>query len=257
MEYKKDIKLNKNQDKTIEKLENKIVFNNNDQYRYVFKKQERLVAGLYLITNLFSDTEPLKWQIRSLSISALSECLNLSRQVPTDRKRIVSNLVSIMTELVSLCQIAHMAEYISPMNHNILHREFSLIFEMLDLMSSNFESTKSVLSSDFFSVPEPMTIKKTDDLSKGHSNLTYQTNSLSTVGSSVSTQEQIKDNVKESRRNIIVSMLKDKENLGVKDFTVAIKDCSEKTIQRELLSMVDSGVLKKKGERRWSVYSLA
>jgi len=44
--------------------------------------------------------------------------------------------------------------------------------------------------------------------------------------------------------------------LSVKDFTRVIKDCSEKTIQRELLDLVEKGIVKKEGERRWSRYSL-
>ena len=43
----------------------------------------------------------------------------------------------------------------------------------------------------------------------------------------------------------------------IKDVSPLIKGCSEKTIQRELLSMVKSGILKKEGEKRWSKYSLA
>ncbi len=35
-----------------------------------------------------------------------------------------------------------------------------------------------------------------------------------------------------------------------------IDDCGEKTIQRELVSMMKEGSIKKEGERRWSQYSL-
>ena len=52
-------------------------------------------------------------------------------------------------------------------------------------------------------------------------------------------------------------MLKGGAKLTIKDFAKNIKDCSDKTIQRELISMVTSGVLKKEGERRWSKYFLA
>jgi hypothetical protein len=42
----------------------------------------------------------------------------------------------------------------------------------------------------------------------------------------------------------------------VKDVSAVVKDCSEKTLQRELLALVAQGVLKKEGERRWSSYVL-
>ena len=61
---------------------------------------------------------------------------------------------------------------------------------------------------------------------------------------------------RDKRREIILQVLKDKKELTIKDISLKITDCSEKTIQRELVSMLRSGVLKKTGERRWSKYSL-
>lgn len=58
------------------------------------------------------------------------------------------------------------------------------------------------------------------------------------------------------RQQIIIKELRNKGQLTVKDLADKIKGCSEKTIQRELLALVGSGVLKKEGERRWSRYSL-
>jgi hypothetical protein len=61
---------------------------------------------------------------------------------------------------------------------------------------------------------------------------------------------------KSDRRTIILALIKQKPALGVKDFVKSIPDVSEKTIQRELLAMVAEGALVKRGERRWSTYSL-
>ncbi len=62
---------------------------------------------------------------------------------------------------------------------------------------------------------------------------------------------------KNSRQSIIISLLRRKKEIMLKDVSPLIHGCSEKTIQRELLSMVDKGILKKIGEKRWSRYSLA
>ena len=61
---------------------------------------------------------------------------------------------------------------------------------------------------------------------------------------------------KTNRQEVILETLKTKSNLTIKDFAKVITDCSEKTIQRELLDLVEKGVIKKEGERRWSTYSL-
>jgi hypothetical protein len=62
---------------------------------------------------------------------------------------------------------------------------------------------------------------------------------------------------KNSRQSIIISLLRRKKEIMIKDVSPLIHGCSEKTIQRELLSMVDKGILRKQGEKRWSRYSLA
>ncbi|MFZ2949867.1 MAG: DeoR family transcriptional regulator, partial [Desulfuromonadaceae bacterium] len=61
---------------------------------------------------------------------------------------------------------------------------------------------------------------------------------------------------KNNRRDSILKILTKKGDVTIKDISQSISDVSEKTIQRELLSLVQSGVLKKEGEKRWSRYSL-
>jgi len=73
-------------------------------------------------------------------------------------------------------------------------------------------------------------------------------------------QPQYKERVQEvqkDRRATILGLVQKKDRITVKDVANVIKDCSDKTIQRELLALVKQGVLKKEGERRWSTYSLA
>ena len=67
----------------------------------------------------------------------------------------------------------------------------------------------------------------------------------------------ITDVAKESRRARILKLVKDNREVTIKDIATHFVDLSEKTIQRELVSLVASGVLKKFGERRWSRYALA
>lgn len=62
---------------------------------------------------------------------------------------------------------------------------------------------------------------------------------------------------KNSRQSVIISLLKRKKEIMIKDVSPLISGCSEKTIQRELSAMVQAGILRKTGEKRWSKYSLA
>lgn len=52
----------------------------------------------------------------------------------------------------------------------------------------------------------------------------------------------------------IINILAISSNLSIKDFSLRIKDCSEKTIQRELNYLTDMGLISKTGEKRWTRY---
>jgi hypothetical protein len=66
-----------------------------------------------------------------------------------------------------------------------------------------------------------------------------------------------------ARRQQILDLVKSKGNaaqggsIQIKDVAAVITDCSEKTIQRELSSLVEDGLLVKEGDRRWTTYRLA
>ncbi|MBI5798947.1 MAG: DeoR family transcriptional regulator [Candidatus Yonathbacteria bacterium] len=72
-----------------------------------------------------------------------------------------------------------------------------------------------------------------------------------------STPRAITDVAKEARRARILKLIKDNREVAIRDIVNHFPDLSEKTIQRELVVLSDSGVLKKSGERRWSRYALA
>ena len=62
---------------------------------------------------------------------------------------------------------------------------------------------------------------------------------------------------KNDRQQLILGIIREIGESSIKDISDNIKDCSEKTIQRELNTLIYDGVLKKVGERRWSKYILA
>lgn len=60
-----------------------------------------------------------------------------------------------------------------------------------------------------------------------------------------------------ARKMIILSEIEKKGKMSIKDIQHAIPGCSGKTIQRELVALIEKGILKKEGERRWTLYSLS
>lgn len=58
------------------------------------------------------------------------------------------------------------------------------------------------------------------------------------------------------RRERIMSVIKDKGEATIKDIAYVVTDCSEKTIQRELIDLIKDSMIVREGERRWSKYRL-
>lgn len=58
-----------------------------------------------------------------------------------------------------------------------------------------------------------------------------------------------------NRRERIIAILKDKGEATIKDISEHITDCSEKTVQRELIDLIKDNKVVRYGERRWSKYS--
>jgi hypothetical protein len=62
--------------------------------------------------------------------------------------------------------------------------------------------------------------------------------------------------VMQSRRDKVLNVLRDKGEATIKDIIEVVTDCSEKTVQRELISLIKDNVVSREGERRWSRYKL-
>ena len=59
-----------------------------------------------------------------------------------------------------------------------------------------------------------------------------------------------------SRKDRILDIIKDKGEATIKDISSNVTDCSEKTIQRELIDLIKDNIILRDGERRWSKYKM-
>lgn len=100
-------------------------------------------------------------------------------------------------------------------------------------------------------------ISKTNYSSKGQYNSNTSNKNLnSNTNNNLNKNNNNKSQERNKRREDILNIIRQKNNVSVKDISSIIKDTSEKTIQRELVSMVEENVLLKEGERRWSRYMI-
>jgi hypothetical protein len=252
-------------------------FEVDEEFAYVLKKTERLTSALYLITSFFDLQEPLRWKLRSLGSDLLSASLALKDGHRSASDRLVANMSELILEIESLLSVSRNAGLMTDANHSIIHRE------LLNLISRISPSNR--LTEEFFATPLP---QRTEASS---SQIETRPEALPERERTSPTVERVSENTashkghllddfdlpsakvilrhktprasgivsvkKNKRQTVILDLLKRQKEIMIKDVSPLISGVSEKTIQRELLNMVKSGVLKKEGEKRWSRYSLA
>lgn len=228
-------------------------FSAEDYLIYVFKKTEKITAALYLVSGLLKDDEPMKWELRDRGMDLLSSSFTASSSMPGDKNAVIQSLFSAALETMSLLNVARISNLISEMNHRLLVREIDNIVSMLkDRLAQNAQNAGYILSESFFRTPSLFSSGfKPDARKDGRGGHPKEQGIRNTTQGHADTAAK-----KNERQDRILEILKGQSNLTVKDFAKVITDVSEKTIQRELLDLVQKGVIKKEGERRWSRYSL-
>lgn len=229
-------------------------FGDNYACAHAYKKTERLLIALHLVTNFVPEMEPARNAVRDKSVRILSDILRLRFGFRSTGSERVDHVIASVYEITSLLDILHVTGFVSDMNLEVLKKELSGLIVFLREVEDTEVSEKIKFDEGHF---------KTEEVIKGHSikdkNTSFNTKDTIKISSQSKRQGVRKTPSSEShkeRRGTILNLVKDKASVNVKDVSAVVTDCSEKTIQRELIALVNEGVLKKEGERRWSTYSL-
>lgn len=229
----------------------------NEYKKFLLKKTEKLVGVLYMISKFFPHQDIIAENLKKESIGLLSFVNHtiISSQGWSDDS--FEQVKQFVASLVSLLGVARLAGFISEMNYNIILPELQGLVENVEQQIK--ESLVSI-SHDFFTSKESITPESQNNSLKEF--VPTQVQKSLYKRQDVLNKGHVKDTItggekRQDRRGLIVDFFKStKRPLSIKDVAFSIKNCSEKTIQRELVSMVSEGLLRKEGERRWSKYSL-
>jgi len=214
-----------------------------------YTKTNKLITALYMVTDTMEKEEPMRLKLRTLAVEVLSDITAISR-TSFDTKKI--------DQILSFLNIAFDIRMISEMNCNILRKEFTELKQSIQEFTTKNNLWFEELTKDN---PSPKSLS----FSKGHQTR-IGVQKGSTLMKALSRVEGGNEFgiLKNKRREEIIAIIKDKKNTNgiegatIKDIKNGAKDtlisCGEKTLQRELISMVKDNVLKKTGEKRWSQY---
>jgi len=249
-----------------------------------YTKTNKLITALYMVTDIIDKDEPLRNKLRALGVEILSD-ISMSK-MPFN--------ISKIDQILSFLDIAAAMSIISEMNFSILKKEFLELNQSIIESIGNIGTTSRQINlTEFFQDssspfrggfeerflknsphPNPLLKREGELNSKGHTRIGVQKGStLMRALSDKLTPEarpmgyQEFDVLKKQRRNDIINIIKTIDgNVTIKDIKdkaqeskgqmISLVSCSEKTLQRELVSMVKDSVLNKVGEKRWSRYFL-
>lgn len=149
--------------------------------------------------------------------------------------------------LLSAVRFASTKGVISSPNALLLVEEYERIAEKLGLAGH----PSPFVSSEDFSVP---TLPAQMNISLPAKDIRQLADKGHDKGQVSSNNKQIDPAQKEERLSRILEVIRKQKNASIKDISAIVKEYSEKTIQRELLALISRGLVRKVGERRWSVY---
>ena len=256
-----------------------------------YTKTHKLITALYMVTDIIDKDEPLRNKLRTLGIEILSDITSMSR-LNLDTPLIkISEIMSFLDIASAINIISEMNTNIlrkefSELNQSIQEStgNTGIINRKVDLVE--FFETSSGERLDLYSTSPSARGRNKDGVfergtSIGHHRIGVQKGNtllkalsdknLSDIGHPNSgngaREKHAKDflALKKQRHDDITNIIKIAGGSAtikdIKDKVQAtpeissfIASSSEKTLQRELASMVKNGVLNKTGEKRWSRY---
>jgi len=245
------------------------------------KKTERIAMALYMVLDFIDDSEPLKMSMKKSIVDMLSDMCSVIDMSVNVRTPVLVRTLSHTESLLSGMLILRRVGIVSEMNADILLEEF---ISMRDILEGEikkvyhfrpFASARS-FSSEHVSLPDDLFANiergKTEEDSPS---LSVKAKSMYSGMQKVS--NVIKDKLKlkdksESQNNSRMSIKKAKDVLyerqrlllafigmkhivSAKDVSDSFPNFNSKTIQRDLVTLVNQGRLLKQGDRRWSTYT--
>ncbi len=228
---------------------------NNDYYNNVFKKTEKTISVVYYILSFIERNERTTTHLNYINDKALKAyelALDSLSYYPYEVKEKVFPLQQGLVALMGSLKLGNAGGVITDEVFALLASEIDLAQRYL---KNHFLSSTPVSLGEnlkFLAGPVP---KKTN-VSGGEGRRIRQASRSNIPAGDISTDAHLVYSQLVDRATRIKTVLEAKPEATIKDIAEVITDVSEKTIQRELNSLIEKGQVLRQGERRWSKYSI-
>jgi DNA-binding HxlR family transcriptional regulator len=248
--------------------------NKQEEYlAYLCDRAQKLTKAVYRVTDILSDKEPLKWEIREKSVEVFTGTVSVKDKNFLEKISNLNKLEGVIDDLVLLLSLFPEKNSISSVNFEILKDEYLALKKII------LQQTGVNIFDDIFVTKEitpPPNGQKPIGQDNGHDNRHYIGQGQSDIVEEKKEKEEpkiepkinLKSKIKkqsygrklnsamQNRKSKILETIRKKKKVTVGDLSGLFTEISEKTIQRDLLEMVDKGILRKEGDKRWRTYIL-
>lgn len=228
-----------------------------------YRRAERLVAGLHLLTSHVPSEEPVRQIIRKKAVQLLSNILDLRDEMRGTSSVKTRTVQASIRELISLVRVLTISGFISFQNADVVIESLDELGNFLHASRRSSLSEDIVLSREDLLEIQPIAHQK-----KKVATITRTIGVLSDKKSEEESLSDVKDTTSNQtpghnrtdtvtvRGQNILDVLGAGGELGIKDVCAHFPEYSEKMVQRELASLVSANKVRKIGLKRWSRYSL-
>lgn len=202
----------------------------------------RVTAALYRVTGLLPAGEPLRTVLRECANNVLAECIAESHGVAEGS----AGLESKIETLLGFIAVARALPDVRQENFFVLEREYRASLTAWPWERRSQRDIKTHVH------------RGPQDVPAKHEASANSAPSLVGEQLQVSPKETPpKSTVANERQRTILERLAQTPRVKVSDFYEIFQGISPKTIQRDLQDLVSRNVIKKEGEKRWTVYTRA
>ena len=228
-----------------------------DYFNNVFKKTEKIVSVTLYILSETKCEGPIQShldQIKDKAIKTHELSLKTLALRPYELSEGLMDFQYTLVALESGLRVAQMAGVIQQDLFMLLADQLDAVMRYLN---NHYLQADGMTVSEFTAVAVPKAeTNSASTRSRSSSPSQSRQKRVTIPAGDISTDAYLVYSQLTDRAERIKTVLEAKPQATVKDISEVITDVSEKTIQRELNSLIEKGQVVREGERRWSRYSV-
>ena len=205
----------------------------------------RINEALYRVTDLLPDQEPVKWMARKKAMEALTLFLEDSPALfLASRMKKREEFAAATHHLLDLLEFASHNTFISQINFDVLSREYRLFLEEAEASREAVPLAEIDLTASLLA-PRSPALRDEVGLASPQKK------------ENVATQKDEELSTEERRKRIFSYIIQKEKGITMQELLEIFKgSVNQRTIQRDLMALIDRGRVKTSGARRWRMYSV-